>query len=107
MNALKQTNPDLKVLLAIGGWKAGSTSFSNMAATTASRREFIDSSVQFLRDKGFDGLDLNWKIGKCGTDSDYENFATLLQVCASVTFLAFWEIRYDFFLNGSLWRASY
>ena len=68
-----------------------------MAATTASRREFIDSSIQFLREKEFDGLDLDWKIGKCGTDSDYENFATLLQVCATVTFFAFWEIRYTFF----------
>ena len=66
----------------MGGWTAGSVPYSNMAATSASRREFIDSSIKFLRDNNFDGLDLDWEYParRGGAAADYDNFATLSQV---------------------------
>ena len=44
-NALKNTNPDLKTLLAVGGWNFGSEGFSQMVASQANRAVFIDSVI--------------------------------------------------------------
>ena len=67
----------------MGGWTAGSVPYSNMAATPTSRREFIDSSIKFLRDNNFDGLDLDWEYParRGGAAADYNNFASLTEVC--------------------------
>jgi chitinase len=38
---LRKINPDLKVLIAIGGWNEGSARFSNMSSTATNRQTFI------------------------------------------------------------------
>ena len=48
-NDLKKKNPELKTLLAIGGWshEGGAVSpFSRMVSTAASRKVFIDSVIR-------------------------------------------------------------
>merc|ERR1719315_759476 len=39
--ALKQKNPNLKVLFSVGGWTAGGWIFSKMAETKGNRNKFI------------------------------------------------------------------
>ncbi|KAI8791222.1 chitinase-3 protein 1 [Biomphalaria glabrata] len=58
---LKMLNPKLKVLLAVGGWSSSSTDFSLMASSKESREEFVTTTVQFLRQRNFDGLDFDWE----------------------------------------------
>jgi chitinase len=59
--ALKEQNPDLKIMLAVGGWNHGSAPFTQMVATEQSRTEFVENSYKFMKKYGFDGLDLGKK----------------------------------------------
>lgn len=77
MMALKKTNPDLKVLLAVGGWSFGTAKFKEMSATRYARQTFVFSAIPFLRQHGFDGLDLDWEYPK-GSD-DKRNFVALVK----------------------------
>ncbi|MBX9254517.1 phosphatidylinositol-specific phospholipase C domain-containing protein [Desmonostoc muscorum CCALA 125] len=92
---LKQKNPNLKTLLSIGGWsfndpqdpnKIGtytSNLFSQMAATSAGRQQFISSAIEYARKYGFDGIDLDWEYpgysGRGGKPEDIPNFLKLVQ----------------------------
>ena len=40
------------------GWNAGSAAFSTMVTSDASRAQFVDNTVKFLKLHKFDGLDL-------------------------------------------------
>ncbi|WAQ95493.1 CHIA-like protein, partial [Mya arenaria] len=80
VNKHKITNPKLKTLLAIGGWSAGSEIFSNMTSSPASRQVFVTSSIRFLRDRNFDGLDMDWEYParRGGKPEDKANLVALL-----------------------------
>ncbi|MBV1777329.1 glycoside hydrolase family 18 protein [Burkholderiaceae bacterium DAT-1] len=60
LRMLKSAHPHLKTLISIGGW-TGSATFSDVAATPASRARFARSAVQFMRQYGFDGIDIDWE----------------------------------------------
>jgi chitinase len=58
MMALKNKNPKLKVLLAIGGWNTGPEPFSKIVHDESLRSDFIAQTIEFLKERKFDGLDL-------------------------------------------------
>uniref|UniRef100_A0A194AMZ5 Chitinase n=1 Tax=Pinctada fucata TaxID=50426 RepID=A0A194AMZ5_PINFU len=84
-NKLKQQNPSLKTLLAVGGWNMGSAPFTRMVASDASRRDFATDTVKFLRTHGFDGLDLDWEYpaNRGSPAGDRDKFTELLKVLKS------------------------
>lgn len=81
---LRKQNPQLKILLSVGGW--GARGFSAAAATPENRAVFI-RSVQEVMDKyGLDGIDLDWEFPVNGAwglvdklDADRDNFTALLK----------------------------
>lgn len=81
---LKKVNPDLKILISVGGWN-WSGRFSDMAATAENRVKFADSCVEFVVRYGLDGVDLDWEYpvgGGLETNSkrpqDKQNYTLLL-----------------------------
>jgi chitinase len=87
--ALKSVNPNLKVVMSVGGW-SWSNQFSNMAATAATRTNFINSTIALMRQYKLDGLDIDWEYptsvgvpctasATCQRSADKTNFVTLAQ----------------------------
>ncbi|XP_052067916.1 chitotriosidase-1-like isoform X1 [Mytilus californianus] len=60
--AAKTKNPDLKILIAIGGWKIGSRPFTDLVDNENDIDTFARNSIDFLRKHNFDGLDLDWEF---------------------------------------------
>ncbi|CAI5472909.1 unnamed protein product [Closterium sp. Yama58-4] len=60
-SALKTANPAIKTLLSIGGYSAGTATFTNAASSPSSRSAFIQSAIHFARSYNFDGLDIDWE----------------------------------------------
>ncbi|KAJ1972962.1 hypothetical protein H4R35_004384, partial [Dimargaris xerosporica] len=82
---LRQRNPNLKVLIAVGGW-SWSSEFARVASTDESRRRFARSVGQFVRHYNFDGVDIDWEfpvVGGLAGDGprteEAQNFVALLQ----------------------------
>lgn len=80
---LKNLNPDLKVMLSVGGW--GSGRFSEMAMTENRRRSFADDCLRVVEELGLDGIDIDWEYptsssaGISSSPEDTENYTELMK----------------------------
>lgn len=83
MVALKNVNPDLKVMLSVGGW--GSGRFSEMAMDRKLRRSFADDCLRVVEEFGLDGIDIDWEYptssaaGISYSPEDTGNFTMLMK----------------------------
>lgn len=84
LRSLKSINPDLNILISIGGW-TWSGGFSDAVLTDESRKKFTDSAIDYLIRHDLDGLDFDWEYpGLPGDDNVYrsedkENFVLMLK----------------------------
>lgn len=83
MVSLKKVNPDLKVMLSVGGW--GSGRFSEMAMDRKLRRSFADDCLRVVKEFGLDGIDIDWEYptspaaGISYSPEDTGNFTMLMK----------------------------
>jgi chitinase len=85
MVGLKKENPDLTVLVSVGGW-LWSGRFSDAVLTPASRAKFIDSVADFVTRYNLDGLDVDWEFpalpgaaGNVFRPEDTQNYTLVLK----------------------------
>ena len=84
--ALKSKNPDLKVMLMIGGWGGHADGFSMMARDADKRTAFCKAVKAHIDTYKLDGVDIDWEYptqsadGETGCDpSDTQNFNLVLE----------------------------
>ena len=80
---IRKMNPQLKIVLSIGGWGAGG--FSTMCRTNAGRKAFAQSVKAILDEYQLDGVDIDWEY-PCSDaacidcdPSDRDNFTLLME----------------------------
>lgn len=79
----REWNPDIRIVLSVGGWGAGG--FSEMAMTNEGRQGFARSCREAAERFGLDGIDIDWEYpcsdqaGIASDPRDRENFTLLLQ----------------------------
>jgi chitinase len=81
---LKKINPDLKILISIGGW-GGSKNFSDAVLTDTAREGFAASAVEIVRKYNLDGVDIDWEYpndigdGNVFRPEDKHNFTLMFE----------------------------
>lgn len=79
----KKINPELKVILSIGGW--GADGFSQAAKTKEGRETFAKTAMDIVEKWDFDGMDIDWEYpcsdqaGIAYCPEDKPNFTLLLE----------------------------
>lgn len=84
LHSLKEINPNLKILISIGGW-GKSNGFSDAALTEESRATFVESAINYLEDNDLDGIDIDWEYpaqpgaGNINRPEDTQTFTFMLR----------------------------
>lgn len=84
LNRLKEVNPDLRILISIGGW-TWSGNFSDAVLTPESRSKFAKTSVEIVADYDLDGVDIDWEYpGQTGDNNvfraeDKQNYTLMFE----------------------------
>jgi chitinase len=80
---LRKINPELKIIVSIGGW--GADYFSDVALTDATRQRMAESVAALIEAHDVDGVDLDWEYptlpgaGISHRPEDKRNFSLLLE----------------------------
>lgn len=84
LRSLKERNPDLKILVSIGGW-THSKGFSDAVMTPEGIKKLTQSGIHYLKTHQLDGLDFDWEYPNLPGDNnpfrpeDRENFVAMLK----------------------------
>ncbi|XP_071105825.1 chitotriosidase-1-like [Haliotis cracherodii] len=80
--SLKKQDPNLKLLLSIGGWTGKLKEFSTLASTDSNINTFARNAITFLRSRNFDGLDIDWEFPatRGSPPSDKQRFTRMIQL---------------------------
>ncbi|HMK03395.1 MAG TPA: glycoside hydrolase family 18 protein [Ferruginibacter sp.] len=83
--ALKKDQPQLKIMVSIGGW-SGCAPCSDLFASATHRQNFAKTTVALFKQYGIDGLDLDWEYpaiegfpGHKYDAADKNNFTQLIK----------------------------
>lgn len=82
MSELKKLNPELKVILGIGGLKR--EGFSEMASDKNKRKRFVKQCKDIISEYNLDGIDLDWEFpgtdkgGHTASENDAHNYGLLV-----------------------------
>lgn len=90
--ALRNENPELKIVLSIGGWTHGTGPFHKAALNDYSRNVFAQNALKFINTHKFDGIDIDWEYpGHAGGNAaggaypeDVDNYVDFLRVLRNV-----------------------
>lgn len=84
LKQIRTQNPEIKILLSIGGWGAGG--FSEAAMMLEKRKRLAASAIDIVKEYDLDGIDIDWEYpcfrvaGIDGSKQDKENFTLLIEV---------------------------
>lgn len=89
---LRTLNPNLKILLAIGGWTHGTAPFTAVVVDPNNIAAFAANTLEYLKTYKFDGLDLDWEYpgGNGSPPEDKQRFTSLVQVGTKVNMQSNW-----------------
>ena len=107
--ALKGTNPNVKLLLALGGWNDSRLSkYSVLLADAAKRTAFVTHAVSFIQQYGFDGLDLDYEYPVYdGVATDRAGFTALVKELRTAFNSHGWELTAAVSASKSVIDAGY
>lgn len=116
MVAIKTSQPDLKVMLSLGGW-GGCETCSDVFNTAGGRAEFAQSVKEMSDYFGTDGIDLDWEYpvvqgypGHTRRPEDKDNFTALVKqlrnVCGKDFQISFAAGGYTAYIDSAIdWKA--
>uniref|UniRef100_A0A1Y1JQQ8 GH18 domain-containing protein n=1 Tax=Photinus pyralis TaxID=7054 RepID=A0A1Y1JQQ8_PHOPY len=96
--ALKRRNPDLKILLSVGG-AGGTGGFPQMVLNHATRKSFIGSIDECVRNYSIDGVDLDWEFPNKEPSPDSKQKMHFTQLLAEIRAEIKRQQRYKFLLT--------
>ncbi|XP_069678391.1 acidic mammalian chitinase-like [Periplaneta americana] len=91
-NAMRNQNPSIKTMIAIGGASAGSQTFATVVTDPNKRSAFVNNIVAFIQKYGFNGADIDWEFP---SSSQKSAFSELLK-----------ELRAQFDQHGYILSAA-